>query len=343
MKDTFSLGIIGAGMYGKILMRGFAKDPRARLSWVCSSSDATTNAAAAEFSVPNKTTDYRQILADPSVDAVVIATPPYLHREQFEAAVEAGKHVFIEKPLATTLDDAERIVAAAQRHPELVTVEASCRHARLQRKFEFCRDLIASGKLGTIYHINHVALQRTTFVEWNKKGAWGLNKALSGGGPIIDWGEYDLSFHLGILGDTPQLESLHSFTMAGLRDMSRLVPINDVEQHAATWLKFSDGLTYYYERGAGVHGETGCETRIHGTKGGLRLHYLTWESNSVEWFFDDGELRKQVIEVPASSIDDNTAAAFHFLDCLQGKTKPMMTVELAVKHLRILFRILAPA
>jgi len=250
MQESFSIGIIGAGMYGKILMRALAKDPRARLSWVCSSSHETTDAAATEFGVKNRTIDYRDILADPSVDAVVIATPPYMHREQFEAAVTAGKHVFLEKPLATTLDDAERIVAAALRHPELLTMEASCRHARLQRKFEFCREMISSGKLGDIYHIHHVALSRTTFVEWNKKGAWGMNKALSGGGPVIDWGEYDLSFHLGVLGDVHQLKSLRCFTKTGLRDLSRLAPVCDVEQHAAAWLEFSGGLTYYYAGGA---------------------------------------------------------------------------------------------
>jgi len=341
VKPQYCLGVIGAGMHGKTLMRALGRDPRSRISWVCSASSATTEAAAREFGVANRTCDYREILRDPAVDAVVIATPPWLHAEIFIAAVAAGKHVLAEKPLATTPSDVARIVAAAKAHPELVILEASCRHARLQRKFEVVRDLVRTGRLGEIYHIHHVALGRGTFVEYNKNGAWGMNKKLAGGGPLLDWGVYDLSFHLGLLEDIPTLKSVRSFTKAGLRDLSQLAPVCDVEQHGAAWMEFDSGLTYYYERGAGVHGETGCETRLHGTKGGLRLFFPTWESAEIEFFYDDGAPRKEIIrvETPAGA-DDNAAAANHFLDCLDGKSQPMMTVELAAKHLDILFRIL---
>ena len=136
MKPTYSLGLIGAGMYGKTFLRALNSDPRSQVSWVCSASTATTEAAAREFGVTGRTCDYREILRDPAVDGVVIATPPYLHADLFVDAVAAGKHVFVEKPLATTPSDVARIVGAAKAHPELVIMEASCRHARLQRKFE---------------------------------------------------------------------------------------------------------------------------------------------------------------------------------------------------------------
>jgi predicted dehydrogenase len=341
VKPQYSLGILGAGMYGKIFMRALSRDPRSRISWVCSASSATTEAAAAEFGVPHLTRDYRDVLGDPAVDAVVIATPPYLHAGLFVDSVAAGKHVLVEKPLATTPADVARIVDAARSHPQLVIMEASCRHARLQRKFEVVREMIRSGRLGEIYHIHHTALGRGTFVEYNKNGAWGMNKKLAGGGPLLDWGVYDLSFHLGLLDDVPNLKSVRSFTRAGLRDLSTLAPVCDVEQHGAAWMEFDSGLTYYYERGAGVHGETACETRIHGTKGGLRLFYPSWESAEIEFFYDDGGPRKEIIKVEGmAGADDNAAMASHFLDCLDGKVKPMMTVELAAKHLGILFKIL---
>ncbi len=69
----YNLGIIGAGMYGKILMRAFQKDERANITWVNSASEATTKSAAEEFGVEKWSTDYHDVLADPSVDAVVIA------------------------------------------------------------------------------------------------------------------------------------------------------------------------------------------------------------------------------------------------------------------------------
>src|ERR1043165_9304741 len=96
----YNLGIIGAGMYGKILMRHLQTDERANITWVNSASEATTKSAAEEFSVPNWTLDYNEILADPNVDAVFTPPPPYLHAEQLEAALAAGKDVLLEKPIA---------------------------------------------------------------------------------------------------------------------------------------------------------------------------------------------------------------------------------------------------
>lgn len=96
----YNLGIIGAGMYGKVLMRCLQQDQRANITWINSASERTTKAAAEEFGVKVWTLDYREILADPTVDAVVISTPPYLHAKQLGAALPAGKHALIEKPLA---------------------------------------------------------------------------------------------------------------------------------------------------------------------------------------------------------------------------------------------------
>lgn len=340
---TFNIGIIGVGMYGKVLLRWLQQDQRARVSWVNSASQATTSAAAQEFGIPNYTTDYRQLLDDPAVDAVVIATPPYLHAQQFSDALAAGKHVLLEKPMAESPESAAAIVKAAQEAPGRVILEASCRHTRLTPKFRFIKGLIESGRLGEIYHIHHNHLSRGAFIEWNPSGAWAMNRQLAGGGPFLDWGVYDLSFHLGLLDDRPQLKSLRSFSRRDLRDLSKLVEFSDVEQHGAAWMEFDNGLTYYYERGAGVHGETPNETRLYGTKGGLRFQFPSWDSNQVELFTSqDGEPRSQSLSLePGEAMDDSQAIVSHFLDCLEGRAEPLMTVERAARHLDILFKILA--
>jgi predicted dehydrogenase len=337
-----NLGIIGAGMYGKILMRNFQKDERANILWVNSASEATTQSAAKDFGVGKWTLDYREILADPGVDAVIIATPPYLHAEQMEAALAAGKHVLLEKPMAESLESVRRIVAAVEAAPDQIVLEASCRHTRLTRKFRWIKGMIDSGKLGEIYHIHHNHLSRGTFIEYNPNGAWAMNKKLAGGGPFADVGVYDLSFHLGLLEDVPQLKSLRSFHRNDLRDMSKFVEFSDVEQHGAAWMEFDTGLTYYYERGAGVYTETPNETRLYGTKGGLRFQFLTWDSNEVEFFYlKNDEPRKESFTVDMSDApDDSLALATHFLDCLDGKAKPLMPVQRAAKHMEILFKIL---
>ena len=313
---THKLGIIGAGMYGKMLMRCFIQDKRANILWVNSASESTTRAAAEEFRIAKWTQDYRDVLADPEVDAVVIATPPYLHAEQLAAALAAGKHVLLEKPMAESPESVKMILDVVEKAPGQLVLEASCRHTRLSRKFEFIKSIIDSGKLGIIYHIHHNHLSRGTFIEYNPNGAWAMDSKLAGGGPFIDLGVYDLSFHLGLLGDKPQLTTMHRFTRNDLRDMSQWVPFSDVEQHGAAWMEFDTGMTYYYERGSGVHAETLNETRIYGTKGGLRFQFPSWDSNEVEYFYtENDEPRKDILTVELSDApDDSLALATHFLD-----------------------------
>ena len=329
-------------MYGKILIRNFQKDPRANITWTNSASEATTRSSAEEFGIEKWTLDYREILADPSVDAVVIATPPYLHAEQMEAALAAGKHVLLEKPMAESPQSVRRIVAAAEGKPDLKVLEASCRHTRLTRKFQFIKSMIDAGKLGEVYHIHHNTLSRGTFIEYNPAGAWAMNKKLAAGGPFADRGVYDLSFHLGLLNDVPKLRSMQRFTRNDLRDMSRLVAFSDIEQHGAAWMEFDTGLTYYYESGSGVHNETPNETRMYGTKGGLRFQHFSWDSNEIEFFTtENGEPRKETFSIDMTQEpNDSLAITTHFLDYLDGKTEPLMTVSLAAKHMEILFKIL---
>jgi predicted dehydrogenase len=339
---AYNIGIIGAGMWGKVLADRFQKDPRAKVTWINSASEATTKAAAQEFHIEQWTLDYREVLADRSVDAVAIATPPYLHARQLIDALAAGKHVLLEKPMAESRENVERIVAAAESAPDRIVLDASARHTRLTSKFRFLKELIDSGKLGEVYHIHHNHLSRGTFIEYNPKGAWAMNKKLAGGGPFMDWGVYDLSFHLGLLDDKPELLGVLGFTRNGLRDVSKLVAFSDIEQHGAAWLEFSGGLSYYYERGSGVHAETPNETRLYGTKGGLRFQFPSWDSTEVEYFFcEDGEPRKEILTVDgAGETDDALSLTTHFLDCLDGKNEPLMPVSLAAKHMRILFNIL---
>jgi predicted dehydrogenase len=342
MSTEFNLAVIGAGMWGKAHIDMFQKDGRAQISWVCDANLAVAEAAASKFGVKRATQSVEEVLEDQSVQAVVVASPPFTHIPIGLEVLRAGKHLLIEKPMAVNPDESALLVAEVNQHPELVVLEGSCRHARLNPKFRFVRSMIDSGKLGQVYHIHHSQLSQGTFVEYNPHGAWAMNKRFAGGGPFLDWGVYDLSFHLGILGDRYSLESVHAFTKTGLRDLSAKAPVVDVEMHGAAFLEFDNGLTYYYERGAGVHGETRNETRIYGTLGGLHFSYTTWESNEIQFFTGIGEPCSETLPVDMSghAEHDNIPFVAHFLDCLEGKAQPLMPVSLADRHLNILFRIL---
>ncbi|GAB4563154.1 MAG: Gfo/Idh/MocA family oxidoreductase [Anaerolineae bacterium] len=342
MSKPIPIGIIGAGMWGTVHTRMFQAEPRAEVRWICDPVMDRCQAVQQTYGVKNASPDYHDMLEDPAVEAVVIAAPPYLHVPMAVEALEAGKHVLVEKPMAVNREQMREMLAAAQRHPDLVVLEGSCRHSRLQPKFPFVRDLIASGKLGDVYHIHFMHLTQRTYVEYNPQADWSVDRARAGGGPLLDWGEYDLSFHLGVLADQPNLVTLDAFAIGGLRDLSGKVQRADVEQHGAALMRFDTGMTFYYERGSGVHNQSRMETRIFGTKGGLCLRYPSWEGDTIEYFYADGEPHKEELHVDMSGhpSHDNEPLVSHFIDCLEGKAEPAMPVTLAAKHLDILLRML---
>ncbi|MFP4547395.1 MAG: Gfo/Idh/MocA family protein [Fidelibacterota bacterium] len=338
----FNIGIIGAGMIGDVHLENILRDGRGEVTWIATRTEKTLNKKLQKYNIANGTTDYRELLQDDDLDAVIIAAPPFVHLAMFEAALKAGKHIVIEKPLAANRADMEQMVKIAAQYPDLMILECSCRHARLQPKFDFVKKIIDSGKIGEVYHIHHNAVSRGTFIEWNPAGTWAHQHEKAGGGAFVDWGVYDLSFHLGLLNDKAELQSLESFTKNGLKPLPENLE-SDIEEHGAAYMKFDTGLTYYFERGAGVQFEVPNETRIYGTKGGLRFGFCSWDPAEVELFYvDDAGNEKQEtlkVDVPDSH-DDNFAFTEHFLDCLDGKAKPGMSIQRAAKHLDIIFKIL---
>jgi predicted dehydrogenase len=346
MPKKLNIAVIGAGMIGDVHIDRIRRDGRGEVRWIVARSDATVSEKLSKHGVSRGTTDYRDVLLDDAVDAVVIATPPSTHLEILENALAARKHVLLEKPMVTTRSQLRRLLRAVKRHANPVVLECSCRHARLQPKFRFVKSIIDNGEVGNVYHIHHHRLTRSTFIEYNPEGAWALHKATAGGGPFFDWGVYDLSFHLGILGDRPRISGVRSFVKRNLKVFKNGSLRSDVEEHGAAYLEFSGGLTYYYERAAGAHLEVANETRICGTKGGLRFGFCSWDSPDVEVFTvdDAGCERRTVRTVDMSGhADDEFELTRHFFDCILERAKPLSPVPLAAKHLDIIFRIVDSA
>jgi predicted dehydrogenase len=168
---------------------------------------------------------------------------------------------------------------------------------------------------------------------------------LAGGGAFFDWGEYDLSFLLGVLGDRPQLQSLRGFHTSGLRSETIAGGPITVEQHGAALLEFDGGLTLYYERGGGVHGDMPATVRLHGTTGSLFFSYYPWDPNELLFYHEgtNGAVISETLPVPMEPRwkNANTALIAHFIDCIEGAAVPLMPICLARKHLEIITAILA--
>ncbi len=346
MPKTIRIGLVGAGMIGDVHVENVRNDGRGEVVRVATASRATLDAKLPKYGVARGSLDWRDVVGDRDVDAVVVASPPHTHAEIALAALDAGKHVLLEKPMATTRRDAARIVDAAAARPRQVVLDCSCRHARLQPKFRLVKRLVDEGRLGEVYHVHHSHLTRGTFIEYNPAGRWALEKEQAGGGPLLDWGVYDLSFHLGVLGDRARLVRLRGFARGGLKVFADASLRQDVEEHGSAFMEFDTGLTYSYERGSGAHAETPNETRIMGTKGGLRFGFCSWDPPEVEIFGTDAGRRETREMIPvdmAGHLGDDRELMRHFLDCVLGEAEPMMPPALAARHLEILFRALEAA
>ncbi len=327
-------------------IEGLQKTKQVNIKWVARNDISKLDSFQKKHNIPNGTGNYIDVLNDPEVDAVVITSPPQMHFEMFKECVKAQKHILLEKPAAIKREHIEEMLGLAEANPHLIISDCSARHARLQPKFWKVKEIIDSGKLGEVYFIHHnaVARQSRPGIEYHPTAKWFLNKEIAGGGTLFDWGVYDLSFHLGILNDTPQLESSELiFNINGLDKVDPGTDVFDVEEHFAARLNFSNGLSYYWERASNANMEAENETRIYGTKGGIKLSFCSWDKSTIE-FFDvenegKGQARKETFKVDFTGHDDNDALSSHFVNVLMGKEKLLMPLSLAYKHLDIIYRL----
>ena len=343
-QKPFQIGIIGGGMIAQAHMRNFAEDKRTELRWLAEISEEALAKSAETFGIPNTTKDYGQMLGDEALDAVVVCTPPSTHVKMGIDVMAAGKHLLMEKPLGATMRDARRLVAAAAKHPELKISGCSCRHARLNPKFAFVRKLIADGKIGRPYFVHHRAVSRQgrPGLEYNPGAKWFLNRELAGGGPLYDWGVYDLSFHLGVLGE-PELEKVTSFCINGLDKVDPGTDVFDVEEHGAAMMTFAGGLKYYWERGANAHAEVPNQTTIYGTEGGLRFGFCSWDGPEIEHFYVDrkgrGKAKSKTLQVNMKRHKgDMPELGRAFIDFLCKGGPAPMPLDIELKNLDIMHK-----
>jgi predicted dehydrogenase len=143
MKQGFAL--VGAGLFGERHAQAYSRHPSVRLAAVCDLDETRARRLAQTYGAEGYTTKLDGILSDPAIKAVSVATPDHAHRAVAVACAEAGKHILVEKPLATTVEDAEAIVAAARTAGVVLMVDF---HNRANPPMVAARDAVARGDIG---------------------------------------------------------------------------------------------------------------------------------------------------------------------------------------------------
>ena len=147
---AITVGVVGLGYWGPNLARNFDRLPDSELRWICDGSKAARERHALAFPDARASSDLDELLADPELDAVVVATPVPTHAALATRVLEAGKHCFVEKPLAQSVADAEEVVAAARAAERVLMVGHLLEyHPGLEK----LKQIADSGELGDIHYI----------------------------------------------------------------------------------------------------------------------------------------------------------------------------------------------
>jgi predicted dehydrogenase len=164
-----TVGVIGHGYWGPNLVRNFMEVPDVRVGWVADPRQDRLTPVTTRYPATKVSRNYRDVIDDPGVDAVVIATPVYTHYELGMAALRAGKHVLMEKPLASTSDEGSRLLDEAGRRRLVLMVDHTFVFTPAVQKI---RELTAAGELGDIHYYDSVRInlglfQRDVNVMWD--------------------------------------------------------------------------------------------------------------------------------------------------------------------------------
>jgi predicted dehydrogenase len=154
------VGVIGYGYWGPNLVRNFADQVDATVAVVCDQRSDRLALAQRRYPAIRVTTDPLELIADPAVDAVAIATPVALHFELAMAALRAGKHVLVEKPIASTSDEAQQLIDEAARRRLVLMVDHTFVYTGAVQKM---RELVVKGELGDINYYDSVRINLGLF------------------------------------------------------------------------------------------------------------------------------------------------------------------------------------
>jgi predicted dehydrogenase len=299
--SKLGVGVIGCGV-GQLHLQGFAKDPRVQVVAVAGLDEDRCRELAGAFSVQRVYRDYQDLIADPDVKAVTVAVPNILHFPVALAALEAGKHVIVEKPLARTSAESEKIIDAAARANRVLGVVFN---RRGRHDVQIVKREVERGALGRVYHARAFWMRRSGIPGL---GTWFTSKELAGGGPLIDLGIHVLDMAMWVL-DNPRPLRVSAATYAELGPQGRgqwqggRFPFNpdqpyEVEDLATAMIRFEGRLTLQLDAAwAAYTGHTDeFGLSLLGSDGGAEIHAKDYAQ------LDTLRLYGQIDDVPTVTI-----------------------------------------
>lgn len=254
MAENLRVGLLGLGAIAQVVhLPVLYSLEGVTLAGVCDVDRTKATAIAARFGNPRVYRDDDEVFADPELDAIVICTPNYLHHTQSIAALQSGKHVLVEKPLAIHAEDAEHVLRVAEQTGKTLMVAMNNRY---RPDIQALKPFATGGELGSIFLVRGAWLNRKQRLV---RPTWRHRKQTAGGGAMMDLGVQTLDLAMWLL-DFPQAESVvaHMHPGEGMEVEDTVAIIVRVPGGAAVSLSLSwslvAGRDRHYMRLLGTRG-----------------------------------------------------------------------------------------
>ncbi|MDQ2049049.1 Gfo/Idh/MocA family oxidoreductase [Natronolimnohabitans sp. A-GB9] len=339
--DGIGVGIVGLGGMGTLHARSVT-ELGAEVVAGADLVEAQRQRFADEFDARTYET-HEGLVADDAVDAVIVTTPNRFHEPITVDALEGGRHVLVEKPLAHNLESAERIAAAAARSDAVCMVGFHNRHAASMAMFD---EQHARGRFGKLTHIEANYVRRRGVPG---PGSWFTDPELAGGGALLDIGVHALDLALYAMG-FPEIAEVSGVTRTTFGDDEEYADPDgfgdnwdaeseayDVDDSVSAFIRTTDGRTISLEAAWATNREESMDFRIRGTDGGAQFDIGDTSLEILETGTAGGDHYADVYLDGDESLTGYTAQDEQFLRAVASGTAPgTNTIEEALTVQRVI-------
>lgn len=328
------IGVIGLGV-GRWHIESYREVSDAKVVALCDVDEEKLTKVSEHYGITRTYTDYKALCEDETIDAVSVCVPNALHAPIAVYALEHGRHVLCEKPLADTVAHGQEILQAARQAAKRATVKAMvAMKLRYSKEAQYIRGQVEAGKLGHVYYGFSTYLRDIAGIPG--MGGWFTRKSMSGGGALIDNGVHllDLTWYLMGCPNPVMAFGMTStrFAPVGSSNRRRVKALGegsfDVDDFGTGLIKCMDGSCVFLENGWSTFVKDGtCSVRVLGTQGGATL----WPFAVIGE--EDGKCVSGTPDVETLPEENQFA---HFIRCIVEDREPGSNIQQGLTVLRML-------
>jgi predicted dehydrogenase len=327
--SPLGLGIVGCGSVARGYLdtiRRLQAEQKARPVACCDAVAARAEEYAAHYGVPRVVADLEALLALDEVQAVLIFTPNRYHASMASAALAAGKHVLLEKPMATTLADARALAEQACRSPGHLVCAP---FVILSPTFQIIQQRIARGDIGPIYAARaRYGWAGPDWAEWFYQ---------PGGGALFDLGVYDLTALTGLLGPAKRVVAMAGICVPEREVAGKRIAV-EAPDNIQLILDFGDCVFASLITGFTIQRQRGAELEVYGGEGVIQMLGHAWTPDGYELWQNSAGCWQVFYETRPDW--PWTDGLNHLVDCVLAGTTPLTTPEHALHVTEIMIRAL---